>query len=264
MKSHTGGVISMGTGGILCQSTKQKLTTKSSTKAELVGASNYIPKTIWSKFFLEAQGYNIKSNVFEQDNGSAIRLESNGRASAGRQSRHIDIRYFFMKDCLKADNIVVRHCPTEHMLADFFTKPLQGALFRKFRDILLGYHHISTLDRLVTSVPEERVGISLGNSNLGDGSGTVGPTSKSTVETKKKDKDTRSSNISTSTYTAQKLFMSGRTGTDSTNMTVEKVENSSTCNNVATDTWSVVVRKRTRSPTTSLSRNGSSTKLTIL
>jgi hypothetical protein len=37
------------------------------------------------------------------------------------------------------------HCPTSDMLADFFTKPLQGALFRKFRSILLGYTHIDTL-----------------------------------------------------------------------------------------------------------------------
>jgi hypothetical protein len=130
--SHTGGVISLGTGGILCQSTKQKLNTKSSTEAELVGASNYLPNTIWSKFSLESQGHGLTSNIFEQHNVSAIRLETNGRSSAGRQSRHIDIRYFFMKDRLKTESITVRHCPTEYMLADFFTKPLQGALFRKF------------------------------------------------------------------------------------------------------------------------------------
>jgi hypothetical protein len=51
MKSHTGGVISIGTGSILCQSTKQKLNTKRSAEAELVGVSNYLPITIWSKFF---------------------------------------------------------------------------------------------------------------------------------------------------------------------------------------------------------------------
>jgi hypothetical protein len=72
MRSHTGGVISLGTGAVLCKSAKQKLTTKSSTEAELVGSTDY--------------------------NMSAIKLEKNGRSSAGRQSRHIDIRYFFLKD----------------------------------------------------------------------------------------------------------------------------------------------------------------------
>jgi hypothetical protein len=129
MKSHTGGIISMGLGAITLKSSKQKLNTKSSTEAELVGATDYVTNTIWSKMFLEAQGYPIKKNLFEQDNESAIRLEKNGRSSAGKQYRHINIRYFFLKDRIKADGIQINHCPTEEMLADFLTKPLQGSLF---------------------------------------------------------------------------------------------------------------------------------------
>jgi hypothetical protein len=59
MKSHSGGVTSFGIGGLLAQSTKQKLNTKSSTEAELVGASNYLPHTVWIKLFMEAQGHKI-------------------------------------------------------------------------------------------------------------------------------------------------------------------------------------------------------------
>ena len=44
------------------------------------------------------------------------------------------------------------------MLVDFFTKPLQGALFRKFRDVILGYAHIDTLSPRPASAAEERVG----------------------------------------------------------------------------------------------------------
>lgn len=59
---------------MVCKSSKQKLNTKSSTEAELVGASVYLPNTIvWMKTFLEAQGYTITDNLFEQDNESAIR-----------------------------------------------------------------------------------------------------------------------------------------------------------------------------------------------
>jgi hypothetical protein len=161
MKSHTSGLISMGTGAILCKSSKQKLNTKSSTEAELVGASDYLPNTLWSKRFLEAQGHAITNNIFNQDNVSAIRLEKNGKASAGRQSRHIDIRYFFIKDRIKQDGINIQHCPTHSMLADFLTKPLQGALFRILRDVLLGYKHVNALliNPSDAIVPEERVGI---------------------------------------------------------------------------------------------------------
>jgi hypothetical protein len=157
MKSHTGGVMSFGIGAVMCKSSKQKLNTKSSTEAELVGASDFLPTTIWSKMFLKEQGYNVTDNIFAQDNQSAMRLETNGRASCGQKSRHIDIRYFFMKDRIKSEQINILYCPTEEMLADFFTKPLQGSLFNKFKQVLLGNQHISTLKRS-PSTAEERVG----------------------------------------------------------------------------------------------------------
>jgi hypothetical protein len=158
MRSHTGGVMSLGVGGIIAKSTKQKLNTKSSTEAELVGASDYLPNTIWVKMFLEAQGHTIEENYLEQDNESAIKLESNGRSSAGPRSRHIDIRYFWIKDRTRANEIKIRHCPTLRMLADFFTKPLQGALFVKFRDVLLGYKNVESLSLDPRPALEERVG----------------------------------------------------------------------------------------------------------
>jgi hypothetical protein len=52
MKSHTGGAISFGTGTVMSKSSKQKLNTKSSTEAEVVGASDYLPNTIWLKYFM--------------------------------------------------------------------------------------------------------------------------------------------------------------------------------------------------------------------
>jgi hypothetical protein len=51
-KSHTGGAVSFGQGAVMCKSAKQKLNTKSSTEAELVGASDYLPYPIWGKKFL--------------------------------------------------------------------------------------------------------------------------------------------------------------------------------------------------------------------
>ena len=114
------------------------MNTKSSTETEVVGASDYIPWTVWAKRWLQVQGYVLKRNIFHQDNEIAMRLESNGMRSTGDKSRHIHIRYFFIKYILKRQNIELLHCPTERMVADYYTKPLQGALFRKLRDILIG------------------------------------------------------------------------------------------------------------------------------
>ena len=158
MKSHTGGAVSFGHGALLSKSAKQKLNTKSSTEAELVGASDYLPSTIWVKYFMEAQGYPIETNLYHQDNQSAIKLELNGKKSGGQKSRHIDIRYFFIKDRLEIDNVKVVYCPTEAMLADFFTKPLQGNLFRRLREVIMGRQPVSSLKDFVSSVPhQERV-----------------------------------------------------------------------------------------------------------
>ena len=96
MRSHTGGMMTMGWGTIHARSTKQKLNTKSSTEAELVGVSDYLPYNIWWMNFLHEQGYELKNNVLMQDNQSAMKMELNGRNSCTGNTRHIDIRYFFL------------------------------------------------------------------------------------------------------------------------------------------------------------------------
>ena len=48
--------------------------------------------------FMEAQGYKVKNNILYQDNKSAILMEKNGRNSCTGNSKHIDVRYFWIKD----------------------------------------------------------------------------------------------------------------------------------------------------------------------
>ena len=55
-------------------------------------------------------------------------MEKNGRMSTSNKSRHIHIRCFFMKDLVDKKEFEIKHCPGEEMIADYFTKPLQGAL----------------------------------------------------------------------------------------------------------------------------------------
>jgi hypothetical protein len=96
MKSHTGGALSLGGGVIYGTSKKQKLNTKSSTESELVGADDVMPQILWTLYFLEAQGFKIVDDVLYQDNKSSILLETNGRGSSGKRTRHIVVRYFFI------------------------------------------------------------------------------------------------------------------------------------------------------------------------
>jgi hypothetical protein len=131
MRSHTGGTMSMGTGAVYSTSRKQKLNTKSSTKAKLVGIDDVLPQALWTKYFMEAQGYGV-STILNQDNQSTIKLSDNGKASSGKGTRHINIRYFFITDRIAQKEVAIQYCPTKAMVADYFTKPLQGELFYKF------------------------------------------------------------------------------------------------------------------------------------
>ena len=55
MRGHTGGLMYMGIGEIHNKCSKQKLNAKSSTETEIIGASDYMPWTLWAKRFLQAQ-----------------------------------------------------------------------------------------------------------------------------------------------------------------------------------------------------------------
>ena len=66
--------MTMGKGAILSMSQKQKLNTKSSTISELVGADDATTIMLWTKLFMEEQGYKNDENFLYQDNKSAILL----------------------------------------------------------------------------------------------------------------------------------------------------------------------------------------------
>ena len=86
---------------------------------------------------MEAQGYKAKQTILYQDNTSAILLEKNGRDRAGKRSRHINIRYFYIKDKIESKELEIKYCPTDEMVADYMTKPLQGKKFHAFRKMIL-------------------------------------------------------------------------------------------------------------------------------
>lgn len=158
-RSHTGGCISFGWGTLLTMCKKQKLNVKSSTEGEIVGVSDYLPNLIWGRMFIEEQGYKVEEKILYQDNQSAIRIETNGKMSSGQKTKHMDNRFFWIKDRLKSEGIRVEYCPTAKMIADFFTKPLQGNLFRILRAVVMGYAHIDSLYQALEDLStQERVG----------------------------------------------------------------------------------------------------------
>jgi hypothetical protein len=103
-----------------------------------VGAEDFMPAICWTGYFMKAQGYGVKDNVLFKDNKSSILLEKNGKASNSKRTNHINIRYLFITDRVSKEEVSVVWCPTGDMIGDYATKPLQGAVFRKFRDQIMG------------------------------------------------------------------------------------------------------------------------------
>jgi hypothetical protein len=82
----------------------------------------------------------VTGSIIYQDNQSAMLLEKNGCGSSSKRICHINIWYFFVANPIAAGEVKVEYCPTAKMLADFFTKPLEGSIFWKFRDQILNIH----------------------------------------------------------------------------------------------------------------------------
>ena len=118
-------------------SRKQKLNMKSSTEAELVAIDDAMGQILWTRHFLADQGISVPVTTIYQDNKSTILLSENGKASSSKHTKHLDVRYYFVTDCIKRREVKVVYCPTENMLADFFTKLLQGAVFWQMRSQIL-------------------------------------------------------------------------------------------------------------------------------
>ena len=141
---------------------KQKINTKSSTEAELVGVDDSLAYILWARYFLQEQGYDMEPSLLYQDNMSAILLETNGKASSSKRTKHIKVKYFYIKDKIDQDEIVVEHCPTDQMWTDINTKPKQGAVFREFRGQVMGI-----LGDYVDSVFEHSIYLRPPNSPVG-------------------------------------------------------------------------------------------------
>jgi hypothetical protein len=131
MRSHTGGTMSLGKGSAISSSTRQKLNTRSSTEAELVGVNDIMSMILWTRNFLESQGYEVKDNVVYQDNESAILLEKNGQKSSTKRTRHLEIRYFFVTDNVKRGRLRIEYCPTGDMIAFFLQNHYKDQLSKK-------------------------------------------------------------------------------------------------------------------------------------
>jgi hypothetical protein len=138
-KSQSGISVHLGELGpsIFSQSLKQKIVSQSSTEAELIALHAGAKLCVWLHALQKSLGIQVETPIVFQDNTSTMSLATGGRP-ASNASKHINVRYFSVKEYLDDGLLLLRHMPTTEMIADLLTKPLVGALYSKLTDLILG------------------------------------------------------------------------------------------------------------------------------
>jgi hypothetical protein len=130
--------MSFGQGMVISYSWKQKINTKSSAEAELGILDDSLGYILWARYSMQEQGYKMDVSLLYQDNMSLILLETNGRASSSKHTKHIKVKYYLIMDKVGQGEITIKHCRTEQMWRDINTKPKQGLVFCVFRGHNMG------------------------------------------------------------------------------------------------------------------------------
>ena len=138
-KGHTGSIPTFGCGATTSSSSKHKIPLKNSCKSEIIGLYDKVGDILWTRHFLQAQGYNIETNVVYQDNMSTLSPAKNGYVSSSKRTRHIKAKHFFIHHFHHTGELNLQYCPTETMRADVLTKPLQGTKFRLMMAFLMNF-----------------------------------------------------------------------------------------------------------------------------
>jgi hypothetical protein len=138
-KGQSGIIIMLGNTGppVFCKSRKQKLVSRSSCESELIALNEFLPELEWARQFMIGLGFQQETSTVFQDNKASIILSNRSPGSTIGRTKHIQIRFFYVKQLIEQQKIKIEYLPTEEMLADILTKPLYGRLFYKLRGLIL-------------------------------------------------------------------------------------------------------------------------------
>jgi len=132
-KSTSGYVFMLGGGAIAWASKKQPIVTLSTTEAEFVSASYGACQAVWLRNVLEEIGCRQEGGTLVFcDNSSTIKLSKNP-VLHGR-SKHIHVRYHFLRELVKEGTIRLDYCTTTDQVADIMTKAVKREVFEELRE----------------------------------------------------------------------------------------------------------------------------------
>jgi hypothetical protein len=133
-KSTSGTCQFLGRSLVLWASKKQNSVALSTAEAEYIAAGHCCAQLLWMRQTLRDYGYKLSKVLLICDNESAIRMVDNPVEHS--RTKHIDIRYHFLRDHQQKGDIEIAYVNTQNQLADIFTKPLDEKTFSKLRNEL--------------------------------------------------------------------------------------------------------------------------------
>ncbi|GJT86064.1 hypothetical protein Tco_1067781 [Tanacetum coccineum] len=135
-RRSTSGYVCFLSGAAIAWSSKQQPTvTLSTTETEFVAATTCACQVLWLRRMLEYIGLTKeKGTIVNCDNMSTIKLSKN--SVMHNRSKHIDVRYYFLRDLVNDGAIELRYCNTLAQVADIMTKPLKVDRFEKLQDMI--------------------------------------------------------------------------------------------------------------------------------
>ena len=138
-RSTTGGVLQIMGSTIYCRSALQKSVATSTMEAEYMSLCDLTKEVVWTLNILADMGVRWRNGTqpvpIREDNQACIATLTNPGANHTR-SKHIDIKYHFTREHLVNGLIRVEYCPTEDMVADICTKPLNSIKHEKCKRLL--------------------------------------------------------------------------------------------------------------------------------
>ena len=134
-KSTSGHIFRVGDCTISWRSKKQPIVTLSSTEAEYVSLCGAAQECVWLRNLFEDVGFKQGgATMLFEDNQGAIALSRNPKDHP--RTKHIDVKYHYIRETIEKKCIDVSYCPTTDMVADVLTKGLPKHSFEKFRSLM--------------------------------------------------------------------------------------------------------------------------------
>lgn len=134
-RSISAHVFTLGSGVINWSSKKQATTTLSTSEAEYIAATSAACQAIWLRRMLaELQHKQESATEIYCDNKASISMTKNPNYHS--RTKHIDVRFHFIRDLVAREEIILKHCSTHKQLADILTKSLAADKFIYLRALL--------------------------------------------------------------------------------------------------------------------------------